>query len=74
MAPDERRGGRSPALDDGDESQEQSTGFDGSFSGEDRIDGEERRRLSWRALNVLLFIGCAVAAVLFILAASLVKV
>ena len=33
----------------------------------------ERRLLHWRSLTFLLFVGCAIAAILFIVAASLIK-
>ncbi len=42
--------------------------------GEWRDEGKgERRRLRWQSLIFLLFIGCALAAVLFIVAASFIK-
>lgn len=48
-----------------DETQEPSLAF-----GDDE---DDPRRPNWRRLNVLFFIGCAVAAVLFIVAASFVQ-
>jgi hypothetical protein len=67
MRSDEGRGERSRARRDEGDGQDRSTAFEPPTADEG---GRARPRLHWQNLTFLLFIGCLIAAILFIVVAS----
>ncbi len=71
MTPDQRHGERSRARRGRGEGQEPSRAFAPPAAGQ----GEGGRpRLQWQKLTFLLFAGCFIAAILFIVAASFIRI
>jgi hypothetical protein len=63
-------GRRDHSRRDGSDRQERSMAFDPPVADE----GEgKRRRLQWQRLTLLLFVGCLIAAIVFIVAALFIK-